>query len=652
MEEAARLAHEKYARPGGLPYYDLDVDDVYESRSMRGIFYAVGADDALLDIALKEWNAITRYYDDGVAPPADEPRHPMYMAQLHKEWWGPAIPYNSDGFHMGEGNQFFYDFGVACPTNAEMYERARRFADMYLGEDPETPNYDPVHNIIRSAWHGSRGPFLGDNFRDHVLIHVGGETTGILELVRDRLDRGSMGNYGHRTGLGDNPSEEPLLTTLYPVIKELEPRWFEDPDRQEEILRLFEDVALNGDKPENLIMTALVTNAYLYTGEEKYKRWVLEYVDAWMDRLNENDGIMPDNVGPTGKIGEQRQGQWWGGLYGWNFSITGGTDRIFNSCTIAAECAMLLSGDPKYLDLIRSQIERLLSMAKKNESGQLQWPARHGPDGWESYRTIQMRDMAHLYHASMSAEDYDLITHIRQGDVERDWNHIQPWMDRRSKTGDPELPRFQYYDGKNPDWPLRILSAEYEMMMRFYEGMLDDDRSVQEMIEDNQWPPNPVVVKGLVQVTMGTPQTLYNGGLLRATVRYFDLDRARPGLPKDIAALVDSLGPDHVGIHLVNTSATEARNLVIQAGAFGEHQFTGATYNQMSLEYKRPIGSNLQLRARAQHILTDKKVDLDSKYLGVEMPPMSSIQLRLGMRRFVNDPSYAFPWHGGKVPKQ
>ena len=132
MEEAARLAHEKYARPGGLPYYDLDVDDVYESRSMRGIFYAVGADDALLDIALKEWNAITRYYDDGVAPPADEPRHPMYMAQLHKEWWGLAIPYNSDGFHMGEGNQFFYDFGVACPTNAEMYERARRFADMYL----------------------------------------------------------------------------------------------------------------------------------------------------------------------------------------------------------------------------------------------------------------------------------------------------------------------------------------------------------------------------------------------------------------------------------------------------------------------------------------------------------------------------------------
>ena len=52
MEEAARLAHVKYARPNGLPYYDLDVDDVYESRSMRCLFYAIGADDDILDIAL------------------------------------------------------------------------------------------------------------------------------------------------------------------------------------------------------------------------------------------------------------------------------------------------------------------------------------------------------------------------------------------------------------------------------------------------------------------------------------------------------------------------------------------------------------------------------------------------------------------------
>jgi len=647
MEKAALLAHKNYTRPGGLPYYDLDVDDVYESRSMRGIFYSVGADDAVLDIALEEWNAITRYYDDGVVPPADESRHPMYMAQLHNEFWNLAIPYNSDGFHIGEGSQFFYDFGVACPTNAEMYERARRFANLYIGEVPDAPNYDPEHKVIRSPWHGSEGPFLGDNFRDHVLIHVGGETTGILELVREMLDRRSMGNFSHRMGLGDKPSDLPLVTTLYPVVKHLEPRWFDNPGRREEIIGLFEDIALNGDEPVNLIFTALVTNAYLYTGDEKYKKWVLEYVDAWMDRLQENNGIMPDNVGPTGVIGEKRQGQWWGGLHGWNSDTTGGADKLFIGCTIAAECALLLTGDQKYLDIIRSQIKLLLSMGKKKENGQLQVPVRHGPDGWGEYATMRMREMAHVYHGSFSDEDHDLIVQMREGDVERDWNQMEPQGDRR--TGDSEFPRFQYYDGKNPDWPLKVLAADYEMVMQTYEAMLNDSRTVEKIIEDNNWPPNPVIVKGLVEVTMGTPQTIYNGGLLRATVRYFDQDEGRPGLPADVAALVDSLGSDHAGVHLVNTNSTDARRLVIQAGAFGEHQFTTVAYNEMTLDYEGP---NPGLRTRAARSVEEKTMELDSKYLAVELPPMSSIRLQLGVRRFSNNPSYAFPWHGGKVPKE
>ena len=60
---------------------------------------------------------------------------------------------------------------------------------------------------------------------------------------------------------------------------------------------------------------------------------------------------------------------------------------------------------------------------------------------------------------------------------------------------------------------------------------------------------------------MGCPQTIYNGGLLRALVRYFDVDRARPGLPKDVAALVDEIRPSAVGIQLVNTSTSESRSL-------------------------------------------------------------------------------------------
>jgi hypothetical protein len=36
----------------------------------------------------------------------------------------------------------------------------KRFAGLYMNEDPEAPNYDPEKKIIRSIWNGSKGPML------------------------------------------------------------------------------------------------------------------------------------------------------------------------------------------------------------------------------------------------------------------------------------------------------------------------------------------------------------------------------------------------------------------------------------------------------------------------------------------------------------
>ena len=58
--------------------------------------------------------------------------------------------------------------------------------------------------------------------------------------------------------------------------------------------------------PLNLSATSLVTNAYLYTGEEKYRTWVLEYLNAWKERTARNGGIVPDNIGLTGEITMRR----------------------------------------------------------------------------------------------------------------------------------------------------------------------------------------------------------------------------------------------------------------------------------------------------------------------------------------------------------
>ena len=192
INKAASLAAEKYARKSGLVYHAFDVDDMYESRSMRSLFYAMGGNEEILPIALREWNAITRLHDDGRLIPPGDPENPMFIPQLHNEYWNMSIPFNADWFHMGEGNQYFYNLCLADPTNPENRERARKFANLYTGDSPEAPNYDPRYKIIRSPFHGGAGPFL--KCRTHKIIpHWSGEISGPIELVRHWLDSGSVG---------------------------------------------------------------------------------------------------------------------------------------------------------------------------------------------------------------------------------------------------------------------------------------------------------------------------------------------------------------------------------------------------------------------------------------------------------------------------
>ncbi|PYV93232.1 MAG: hypothetical protein DMG05_02255, partial [Acidobacteria bacterium] len=307
IEDAAPVYLKRFSRPGGTIYGRGDVDDVYEMFFNWPLSYAMGADEKLFHWALQEWNAITRQFTY---------QHP----QIHKEFFA-----NSDWFHISEGNMAFYDFGVADGTLPENLLRAKRFAGFYMNEDADALNYDPKYRIIRSPFTGSKGPDLSAD----------------VDAIKYRLDP----DYG--------------WSTLYPVVKNLESNWSDSPQRRKQIQELFEKMVMSSDIPVNLAVTGLVTHAFLYTGEEKYKQWVLEYVDAWMDRIRQNQGIIPDNLGPTGKIGENRQGQWWGGFWGWTsrYSI----HMIYGALTVAAECAQLVSGDARYLNLLRSQIDMLMS---------------------------------------------------------------------------------------------------------------------------------------------------------------------------------------------------------------------------------------------------------------------------------------------------
>lgn len=592
IEQSAPKYVKKFTQKDGTPYGLGPYDDVYEMFFNWPEMYALGGSDYLFDTALKSYQAITLSNSAYVKDSID------YNHQLYKEF-----PRQDDWFHISEGITLFYNMGLADAKLSENIKRAKRFAGFYMNEDPEAQNFNPVHKTIKSIFTGSKGA-ASTSSADYNL------------------------RYGH--------------TSLYPVINDLEPGWHEKPERQKQIQKLYDQIITRTDVPVNLLATGLITNAYLYTGDEKYKKWVFDYVDAWMKRIAENGGLLPDNIGQSGKIGEYRNGQWWGGLYGWYGRY--GVLMQFSALSVASECAFMLSGDPKYLDLLRSQINSIIKRAKFTEEGQMLVPYRYKKEGWYSYRPMMIQDLAHLWHASMDPEDWKKIEVLMKGNkfhplwdegiwgqntlAELDtiaWKRAEPFdWNREVISGDrtfgiTEHARLMYYAGKNPDWPLEVLKADYQEVLKRMNFMQNDPRNIYSIQKDDLYPNNPVITKGLVQTTMGTPQTIYNGGLLRATVRYFDADLQRPGLPQDVAALVDLLKADETGIQLVNLNPTESRKLIVQAGAFGEHSFTTIAEGQLQIQVNSP-------------------------YLVVELPPASSIHLIAGMKRFQNRPSYAFPW--------
>jgi hypothetical protein len=111
-----------------------------------------------------------------------------------------------------------------------------------------------------------------------------------------------------------------------------------------------------------------------------------------------------------------------------------------------------------------------------------------------------------------------------------------------------------------------------------------------------------------------------SGGLLNARVRYFDADRKRAGVPEDVAALVSELSDTRTTVTLINLSASQARNVIVQGGGYGEHQL-------------------LSVRRGA------KDTPINSPLLSVRLDPRAGETLVLTMKRYANAPTVLHPWH-------
>ena len=598
MEEAARLTIDKFTDDDGIPYFADDVDDLYERFYSWPLLYSMGASEEMLRLSVNEFEVIT----DSNGDHTRNPHFPWLFPQLHNEYYTLTVPEGeapnwiagqriiTDWHHMGEGNQLFYNIGMADPATPQHVARSDRFAAMMIGEDPQADNYDPDLNQFRSVYTDARGPIYEVN----------------VEQAKGFLHGGSP------TVPGWEPKPAGVRVSLYPVEKELEENWYDNPQRAGQVVDTFGRLIMRGDIPHNMGATGLVTNAYLHTGDDKYKQWVLRYVEGWLERMKKNNGIMPDNIGPTGKIGEHRDGQWWGGWYGWG--CYKGNDIGLTSMTIGAECAHLMTGDDQYLDVLRSQMKLLFEHSKTLEDGQRVFSWRYGPEGWFDYKPMPIKWLPHLYHASMGDEDRQMMEQVREGDVERDWGEVSQIYAKGG--GDSSF--FHYHNGNYPDWPEQLMKLELDLANEALERVKAESRTPEQMISDNSGIPNPAKTESLTQMMFGAPGTVYNGGLLRATVRYFDPGAGRAGLPPEVSALVDTLGPDRVGFQLVNLNRNEERRVIVQAGAFGEHQFTSATCNGTTAA-------------------------VDSKHSEITLPAGTSIQVECGLNRFANQPSYEMP---------
>ena len=114
----------------------------------------------------------------------------------------------------------------------------------------------------------------------------------------------------------------------------------------------------------------------------------------------------------------------------------------------------------------------------------------------------------------------------------------------------------------------------------------------------------------------------------------------------DLMSLVDELKADAIGIQLVNTGS-QPRNLIVQAGAFGEHAFTSVKFIEHDND---ALNRNAGAWIRDSTNPVQRQVAADGKHFAVQLPPFTSVRMEAGMKRFANKPTYAFPWHGNAVP--
>lgn len=525
---------------------DDGADDAIENCNDWPLLYALGGDETTRRLVDQAWEGHLRQYTLAKTTEVPLARDGMY----YKEF---CVMF--DWLHLGEGITVFNQRGLAGASDPNYQRRVRRFAGFYMNEDPGAPNYDPQHRIIRSFFTGSRGPLL----RPATALDWAGDPIDVEHRFKPK--------HGERTF--------------------------------QEMLDHFRDYTETlGDHPQNLRATSLATIAYFLAREPKYKQWVLEYVDAWRDRTAANGGIIPSNVGRDGKIGSDARGKWYGGVYGWGFTVqvpqTGamadrnrtmdGFDGFMN--------AFVLTGDNKYLDTWRTMIDTINSK-RKMVDGRWMYPRMYGDQGWYGWTAEPYSEGAlKMYALSLRADDLARVPR-------------NAWL--------------EYLQGRNANYPETALRRDLDQIRRRVAGMRQDDTTPDTRLADDPLEFAPCSVSSLVELACGGVHPGRGGAILNAALRYFDANAHRPGLPPDVAALVEKISPEETVVQLINVGVLDERRVILQAGAYGEHRIVSARADEQEVAVQGPL-------------------------VEVRLAPAAGGRITLKTERFRLPPSMAQPW--------
>jgi hypothetical protein len=520
-------------------------DDAIENCLDWPLLSALGAPAEVQQLYEKAWEGHLRQFTAAKTTDVPFAKDGMY----YKEF-----PVMFDWLHNGEGMVVFNLMGLNNPRDGEFEKRVKRYAGFYLNEDPGAPNYDPQHKIIKSLFNGSRGPLL----RKATALDWAGDP---IEVENRFLPR-----HGERS--------------------------------YEEMLAHFKDYNdIVGDHPQNLQATSLAFNAFALTHEAKYKQWLLEYVDAWAERAAANGGILPSNVGLDGKIGSAAGGKWYGGVYGWGFTVEQPQDGKLvhrnrtNSGFFGFMNAYMLTGDDRYLDVWRKQADAVNANSRM-EGGRRMYPRMHGDQGWYGWTSEPYAEHAlKLYCLSQQEDDLKRVP-------------ANAWLD--------------FLRGGNADYPEAALRRDLSQVRAKVLAMRDDPTTADTRLSDDPLQFNPASIDSLLALAMGATPPGKSGNVLAARLRYFDPQRRRAGLPADVAALLTRMTGDETAVTLVNINQLESRRVVVQAGAYGEHEIVSIT-----------AGS--------------KEIAAGNRAVRIELGPGAGGQIVIRLRRYANPPTLEFP---------